>query len=160
MKPYPANGVNTTYPESRYTSDYFISKSQLAVPIITIIMPGSTFEPRFVCTTIELHHAKGDVVFSEGLGLIWKPPVLFGGCHVCQHLIFFKHCLSEAVTQLTLKAASAHLSLGIAKILVKKGGNGRRRLNFGLPGRSLARKGMNVHLHSCTSHCHCFGGAL
>ncbi|XP_010185416.1 PREDICTED: transforming protein p54/c-ets-1-like, partial [Mesitornis unicolor] len=24
VKPYPANGANTTYPESRYTSDYFI----------------------------------------------------------------------------------------------------------------------------------------
>ncbi|KAJ6656048.1 hypothetical protein lerEdw1_004454 [Lerista edwardsae] len=26
IKPYPANGANTDYPESRYTSDYFISK--------------------------------------------------------------------------------------------------------------------------------------
>ncbi|XP_058050971.1 protein C-ets-1 isoform X3 [Ahaetulla prasina] len=26
IKPYPANGINAAYPESRYTSDYFISK--------------------------------------------------------------------------------------------------------------------------------------
>lgn len=26
VKPYQVNGVNPTYPESRYTSDYFISK--------------------------------------------------------------------------------------------------------------------------------------
>lgn len=65
MKPYPANGVNTTYPESRYTSDYFISKSQLTVSIITITMSGSTFEERFVHTTVGLHPAKGDVVFPR-----------------------------------------------------------------------------------------------
>lgn len=27
VKPYQVNGINPTYPESRYTSDYFISKS-------------------------------------------------------------------------------------------------------------------------------------
>lgn len=69
MKPYPANGANTTYPESRYTSDYFISKSQLAGSISTILMPGSTSEQRFVCTTIGLHHARGDVVFPRVWGL-------------------------------------------------------------------------------------------
>lgn len=65
MKPYPANGVSTTYPESRYTSDYFISKSQIAVSIITITVPGSTFEQRFVLTTTGLHPAKGDLVFPR-----------------------------------------------------------------------------------------------
>lgn len=29
VKPYQVNGVNPTYPESRYTSDYFISKCRL-----------------------------------------------------------------------------------------------------------------------------------
>jgi len=33
-KPYPANGVNAAYPESRYTSDYFISKSQLLLLLL------------------------------------------------------------------------------------------------------------------------------
>uniref|UniRef100_G3U787 ETS proto-onco 1, transcription factor n=1 Tax=Loxodonta africana TaxID=9785 RepID=G3U787_LOXAF len=41
VKPYQVNGVNPTYPESRYTSDYFISKFILHTTFLTLLRLAS-----------------------------------------------------------------------------------------------------------------------
>ncbi|XP_009951873.1 PREDICTED: protein C-ets-1, partial [Leptosomus discolor] len=53
VKPYPANGVNTTYPESRYTSDYFIS---YGIEHAQCVPPSEFSEPSFITESYQTLH--------------------------------------------------------------------------------------------------------
>uniref|UniRef100_A0A803YFB6 ETS proto-onco 1, transcription factor n=1 Tax=Meleagris gallopavo TaxID=9103 RepID=A0A803YFB6_MELGA len=52
-KPYPANGVNATYPESRYTSDYFIS---YGIEHAQCVPPSEFSEPSFITESYQTLH--------------------------------------------------------------------------------------------------------
>lgn len=57
VKPYQVNGVNPTYPESRYTSDYFISKFTFhCCFLILLITVMRTLERIPVPVELRLHH--------------------------------------------------------------------------------------------------------
>ncbi|NXF07485.1 ETS1B protein, partial [Smithornis capensis] len=53
VKPYPANGVNATYPESRYTSDYFIS---YGIEHAQCVPPSEFSEPSFITESYQTLH--------------------------------------------------------------------------------------------------------
>ncbi|XP_064327084.1 protein C-ets-1 isoform X1 [Phalacrocorax carbo] len=53
VKPYPANGVNTTYPESRYTSDYLIS---YGIEHAQCVPPSEFSEPSFITESYQTLH--------------------------------------------------------------------------------------------------------
>ncbi|NWY32978.1 ETS1B protein, partial [Pheucticus melanocephalus] len=53
VKPYPANGGNTTYPESRYTSDYFIS---YGIEHAQCVPPSEFSEPSFITESYQTLH--------------------------------------------------------------------------------------------------------
>ncbi|KFO81863.1 Transforming protein p68/c-ets-1 [Cuculus canorus] len=53
VKPYPANGVNTPYPESRYTSDYFIS---YGIEHAQCVPPSEFSEPSFITESYQTLH--------------------------------------------------------------------------------------------------------
>ncbi|NXC17588.1 ETS1A protein, partial [Corythaeola cristata] len=53
VKPYPANGANTTYPESRYTSDYFIS---YGIEHAQCVPPSEFSEPSFITESYQTLH--------------------------------------------------------------------------------------------------------
>ncbi|NXU52229.1 ETS1 protein, partial [Turnix velox] len=53
VKPYQANGVNTTYPESRYTSDYFIS---YGIEHAQRVPPSEFSEPSFITESYQTLH--------------------------------------------------------------------------------------------------------
>lgn len=103
---------------------------------------------------------QGVMLFFQGFGVYLEASCTFWWLPCVPKSDFFKHYLSEAVAQQALKAASAHLSIGNRKKLVKKGQERGKKAEFWMPGRSLARKGMSLHLRPCTSHCHCSGDVL
>uniref|UniRef100_A0A8B9CUY1 ETS proto-onco 1, transcription factor n=1 Tax=Anser brachyrhynchus TaxID=132585 RepID=A0A8B9CUY1_9AVES len=53
IKPYPANGVNAAYPESRYTSDYFIS---YGIEHAQCVPPSEFSEPSFITESYQTLH--------------------------------------------------------------------------------------------------------
>ncbi|XP_046541236.1 protein C-ets-1 isoform X4 [Equus quagga] len=53
VKPYPVNGVNPTYPESRYTSDYFIS---YGIEHAQCVPPSEFSEPSFITESYQTLH--------------------------------------------------------------------------------------------------------
>ncbi|XP_061224425.1 protein C-ets-1 isoform X1 [Neopsephotus bourkii] len=53
VKPYPANGVNTAYPESRYTSDYLIS---YGIEHAQCVPPSEFSEPSFITESYQTLH--------------------------------------------------------------------------------------------------------
>ncbi|XP_044607688.1 protein C-ets-1 isoform X2 [Equus asinus] len=53
VKPYPVNGVNSTYPESRYTSDYFIS---YGIEHAQCVPPSEFSEPSFITESYQTLH--------------------------------------------------------------------------------------------------------
>ncbi|NWQ82827.1 ETS1A protein, partial [Columbina picui] len=53
VKPYPSNGANTTYPESRYTSDYFIS---YGIEHAQCVPPSEFSEPSFITESYQTLH--------------------------------------------------------------------------------------------------------
>uniref|UniRef100_A0A7M4DYF5 ETS proto-onco 1, transcription factor n=1 Tax=Crocodylus porosus TaxID=8502 RepID=A0A7M4DYF5_CROPO len=52
-KPYPANGVNAAYPESRYTSDYLIS---YGIEHAQCVPPSEFSEPSFITESYQTLH--------------------------------------------------------------------------------------------------------
>ncbi|XP_021231497.1 protein C-ets-1 isoform X2 [Numida meleagris] len=52
-KPYPANGVSAAYPESRYTSDYFIS---YGIEHAQCVPPSEFSEPSFITESYQTLH--------------------------------------------------------------------------------------------------------
>ncbi|XP_059040676.1 protein C-ets-1 isoform X3 [Mustela lutreola] len=53
VKPYQVNGVNPTYPESRYTSDYFIS---YGIEHAQCVPPSEFSEPSFITESYQTLH--------------------------------------------------------------------------------------------------------
>ncbi|KFP78343.1 Transforming protein p54/c-ets-1, partial [Acanthisitta chloris] len=53
VKPYPANGANTPYPESRYSSDYFIS---YGIEHAQCVPPSEFSEPSFITESYQTLH--------------------------------------------------------------------------------------------------------
>ncbi|XP_070622029.1 protein C-ets-1 isoform X1 [Erythrolamprus reginae] len=53
IKPYPTNGINTAYPESRYASDYFIS---YGIEHAQCVPPSEFSEPSFITESYQTLH--------------------------------------------------------------------------------------------------------
>ncbi|XP_013917638.1 PREDICTED: protein C-ets-1 [Thamnophis sirtalis] len=73
IKPYPANGINAAYPESRYTSDYFIS---YGIEHAQCVPPSEFSEPSFITESYQTLHP---ISSEELLSLKYEneyPPVI------------------------------------------------------------------------------------
>lgn len=73
VKPYQVNGVNPTYPESRYTSDYFIS---YGIEHAQCVPPSEFSEPSFITESYQTLHP---ISSEELLSLKYEndyPPVI------------------------------------------------------------------------------------